>query len=127
MRRLLVRRKYKISLPLVKEISSYRLLFPFARREPKKTTASSLDLTELGLSASPDHSRLTTMGRFLADEGIGRMERLIHPLVQAQPQSTKEGVGESSSNNRTTSSVVVEIESVCSLDTYRIMRDFGKK
>ena len=67
------------------------------------------------------------MGRFLADEGIGRMEKLIRPLVQAQPQSTKEKRGESSSSNRKMPSVVVEVGSMCSLDTNRIVRDFGKK
>ena len=107
----------------MKDISTYLLSFPFPHSELGKTT-SKFDLTELGLLAKPDHSRLTTMGRFLADEGTGRMEKLIYPLVQAQPQSTR---GESSSSNRKTSSVVVEVGSVCSVDTYRIVRDFGKK
>ena len=111
----------------MKEISTYLPFFPFSYSEPGKTTTSSFDLTELGLSAKPDHSRLTAMGRFLADEGIGRMEKLIHPLVQAKPQSTMEGAVESSSSNRKTSSVVAEVGSVCSVDTYRIVRDFGKK
>ena len=64
------------------------------------------------------------MGRFLADGGIGRMEKLICPLVQLQPHPTEGITGESNINNRKTSSVVVEVGSVCSLDTYR---DFGKK
>ena len=67
------------------------------------------------------------MGRFLADEGIGHMERLIRFSVPAQPPATEEGAGESTSYEQKTSSVVVEVGSVCSLDGNRIARDFGEK
>ena len=67
------------------------------------------------------------MGRFLADEGIGRMERLICSTVPVQPLATVKKTGESSGNRKKASSVVVEVGSVCSLEANRIARDFGGK
>ena len=95
-----------------------------SRSESGKVTISDPDLTELGLSAAPDHSELTTMGRFLADGGIGLMEKLIRFSVLA---ATKEGAGEGGSSRKKTSSVVVEVGSVCSLNVNRIVRDFGEQ
>ena len=89
-------------------------------------TASGFSLPECDLSAKPDYSGLTTMGRFMADEGIGRMEKLIRSSALVQPQTTGEWAGERSRNRKTTS-VAVEAGSVCSLDTNRIARDFGGK
>ena len=66
------------------------------------------------------------MGRFLADGGIGRMEKLIRSSVLVQPPATVELAGERSSNQKTPS-VVVEVGSLCSLDKNRIGRDFGKR
>ena len=97
-----------------------------SRSELEKITSSGFYPSGFGLSAKPDLSGLTPMGRFMADDGIGIAERLIHYSALVQPHTAEEWVGECSSKD-TTSSVVAEVGSVCSLDTNRIARDFGGK
>ena len=54
------------------------------------------------------------------------MEKLIRSAAPVQPQTPEEWAGEGS-RSRKTSSVVVEVGSVCSLGADRIVRDFGEK
>ena len=63
----------------------------------------------------------------MADEGIGRMEKLIRSSVPVRPPVMEERVGESNSNRMKTSSVVVEVGSVCSSGVNRTTRDFGEE
>lgn len=95
--------------------------------EPEKIIISGFDLTEFGVSAGPDRSGHTTMGRFLTDEGTGRMERLICSSLPAQPPAIEERAAECNSNRKKATSVVVEVRSVRSLDADRIARDFREK
>ena len=54
------------------------------------------------------------------------MEKLIRSAAPVQPQTPEEWAGEGS-RSRKTSSVAVEVGSVCSLGADRIVRDFGEK
>ena len=55
------------------------------------------------------------------------MEELIRSSVPTRPPAMEKRAGEKSGNKVETSSVAVEVGSVCSLDANRIVRDFGKK
>lgn len=100
--------------------------FLLSYSEPRKITISGFDLTEFGPSTELDYSGLTAMGRFLAGPGIGHLERLIRPSAPVEFSATKR-VAKRKSKKKKASSVVVEVGSVCSLDSDRIMRDFGRK
>ena len=111
------------------DLTVFLFFFPFllSYSEPRKITISGFDLTEFGASTELDYSGLTAMGRFLAGPGIGHLERLIRPSAPVEFSATKKRVEKRKSKKKKASSVVVEVGSVCSLDSDRIMRDFGRK